>query len=185
MKKQLKVAKFAFIGAPSVGKTTLTNFFKKKFADCSNVAVLDEAARIFFNTHPEITDRSFPIQQAIQKLVLKRERAAYKPGIEIIISDRSVIDPIVLTQILDEENVDKLLKNAENWLQTYTLFFILDESGVPSDLVPPRLETQEQRSAIQAASIDFCITHGLNYVLISGSLEERIQEIEILMKTYF
>lgn len=177
MKPTIEIAKFSFLGAQSVGKTTVTNILKQRFADNPKVAVLDEAARIFFENHPEITDRSFRTQLAIQNFVLEREKAIYKPGVEVILQDRSVVDPIVLAQIWDPENANKLFENVSNWLQTYTLFFILDLTGVPSQAGPYRQETPEQRRQIQQAFIDFCIVNNLAYELISGNLDNRIKKI--------
>jgi nicotinamide riboside kinase len=176
MSKKPELSKFSFIGAQSAGKTTLTNICKKIFANNPKVAVLDEAARIFFKTNPEITDRSFKTQLAIQNLVLAREKAANKPGVELIIQDRSVIDPIVLAQIWDQDNAHKLFENVKDWLQTYTLFFILDLVGVPSQSGPYRQETQEQRKQIQQAFIDFCKINKLPHKVISGTLDQRVEQ---------
>lgn len=174
-----KTEKFAFIGAQSVGKTTMTEIFRRRFSGNPGIAVLDEGAFLFFQSHPEVTDRSVQVQERIQNLVLERERAAYQPGIKVIISDRSVIDPIVYTQRWDtKENADRLLQNVKDWLPTYTLFILLDPTNVPSDTDSDRVETPFDRLAIHQAFKDFCAKHNLPLVEVSGSLQERANKVD-------
>jgi len=177
-----EISKYAFLGAQSVGKTTITNILKEKYQNQNEIVVLDEAARIFFEQNPHITDRSYKTQLAIQNFVLQREKAIIKPSTKVIISDRSVVDPIVLAQIWDPENAQKLFNNVADWLQTYTLFFILDLYGVPSKPDKFRKESPQERLAIQTAFIDFCIVNNLNYQLISGSLDQRVAKVEKKIK---
>ncbi len=180
------IEKFAFIGAQSVGKTTMTNIFRHRFADNPDVAILNEGARVFFESHPDITDRSVDVQERIQRFVLEREKKAYQSRTKLIIADRSVIDPIVLTQIWDTpENAARLLRNVTDWLPTYTSFILLNPSGVPSVPEPDRRETPAERLAIHDAFREFCIKNGLPVVEVSGTLQERAERVEEVIFEHF
>ena len=179
-----ELKKVAFVGAQSVGKTTLTNIFREKFSEDSSVFVLEEGARLFFEQNPHITDRSFQTQQAIQDFVLAREKAVTGPQIKLIITDRSVIDPIVLAGIWDtRENAYKLQKNVTSWLSTYSLFIVLDPVGVPSIPDPYRKETPEERLIIHEAFQSFCESARLPYLVVSGSLAQRVEKVTKIFTT--
>ncbi|MFH2118495.1 MAG: ATP-binding protein [Candidatus Paceibacterota bacterium] len=174
------VNKFALIGAQSVGKTTMLNILRDRLASSlPNVVFIDEGARLFFDSNPQITSRSADVQEQIQNFVLEREKLLCEPDTKLIISDRSVIDPVVLTKIWDtEENATKLHSNVADWLITYTLFFLLSPEGVPSVAEPNRKETDEERIAIHDTFISYCTSNNLPYVEIIGSLDERTKQIE-------
>lgn len=175
---EARVEKFAFIGPASVGKSTMTGIFRSIFSDNPRVNILEEGAHLFFLSHPDITDRSVRVQEQIQNFVLAREKVAHKQGTKLIISDRSVIDPIVYTQIYDTpENAARLLHNVEHWIPTYTSLILLDPSGVPYEPGPFRKETPEQRLAIHDAFGEFCVKNNLSVVEVSGSLQERADKI--------
>lgn len=173
------VEKFAFIGPESVGKSTMTGIFRNRFANNPQVAILEEGAYLFFSSHPDVIDRSVKIQERIQNFVLAREQTAHQLGTKLIISDRSVIDPIVYAQIYDTaDNAARLLSNVADWLSTYTSFVLLDPSGVPHDKGPFRRETDEERLAIHNAFGEFCVKNNLPVVGISGSLQERADKVD-------
>lgn len=172
------VDKFAFIGPASVGKTTMAGIFRKRFEGDPRVAVIDEGAKIFFENHPDITDRFVRIQEWLQDFVLIREKAAYQPEIKLIIVDRSVIDPIVYTQAYDTStNADMLLQRVADWLPTYTMFILLHPSGVPDNPRPARLETSDERLALHDMFGEFCVKNGLHHVEVSGTLQERADKV--------
>lgn len=178
MKNPKEIDKYVFVGAQSTGKTTLTEKSKIIFRDYPTVKVLDEAARIFFDQRPNHTDRSYRTQLEIQNFALDRERQLYTPSTDIIIADRSVVDPIVLSTIWDPEHTQLLHNNVADWLTTYKLFFILDLNGVPSEEGEHRQETPEERQKIQKTLIDYFIANKLRYELISGSLDERVAKVK-------
>lgn len=171
--------KFAFIGPASVGKTTMTSIWMDRFSGDYRVNVLEEGAQLFFQNHPDITsDRSVDLQEKIQDFVLKREQAAYQPETRLIIADRSVIDPIVYTQLFDSAvNANRLLERVIEWLPTYTSFILLDPSGVPDDSRPNRMETPGERLAIYDAFGEFCVDNNLPNVEVSGPLNERAHRV--------
>ena len=174
------VDKFAFIGPASVGKTTMTGILRNRFAGDPRVALIDEGAKIFFESRPDSTGKSIDTQERLQDFVLAREKVTTdQPGVKLIIADRSVIDPIVYTQVYDSNtHADRLLQRVTDWLPTYTSFILLNPAGVPDDPRPARLETPKERLAIYDVFGEFCETNNLPYVEVSGTIEERATAIQ-------
>ena len=182
MPEKENVVKFALVGAQCVGKTTILDLLKKKFCNDLSIVFVEEGARLFFESNPQIIERSADVQAQIQSFVLEREKAVYTPRVKTIVSDRSVIDPVVLAGIWDtHENAVKLHTNITDWLSTYTLFFILSHKGVPSIAEPKRKETQAERIAIHEGLIQYCKINHLPYLEITGNLEQRVKKIETII----
>lgn len=173
---------FPIVGTTSSGKSTITEIYSQRFQGYPQVEVLEEGARIFFETNPVIADSPvhiYPVQERIQNFVLAREQAAVASGADLIISDRSVIDPVVLTQFYgDAAGADGLLDNVKYWLPSYDTFLLLDPTDVPYEEDKFRQETPEERLAIHTAFENFLGENNLPYKVISGSLEERVGKID-------
>jgi adenylate kinase len=87
--------KIALVGTSGIGKTTVLEYFKHRFAGDSTVVFVEEAARTFFIEHPEIMHRfSEDSQGQVQTLALRNEKLAYLDNPKVIICDRSVIDAV-------------------------------------------------------------------------------------------
>lgn len=176
------IKKFAFIGAASVGKTTIIDIYKKRFSRNPQIIVLEEGAQIFFQDNPDIINEGIhvvSVQEQLQDFVLERERAAYQPKTKLIISDRSVIDPVVYTRIYQTaEEADRLFNHVAHWLPTYTKFFLLDPTGVPQDPGQFRKETSKARLAVHDAFREFFVDNNLPFEMVSGSLQERLKKID-------
>lgn len=174
------IEKFAFIGAQSVGKTTMTNYFRSRFEGNPRVAILEEEAKKFFQSNPKTVDRSIRVQEQIQDRVLAQEHAAHNnPETKLIIADRSVIDPVILTSIYDTPaNTRRLLERVTGWLPTYTSFILLSPEGVPSEADEHRRETEEERLVIHNSFGEFCRENGLPVIEVSGTLQERKDRIK-------
>jgi uncharacterized NAD(P)/FAD-binding protein YdhS len=185
--KARNIEKFAFIGAQSVGKTTMTNLFRDRFEGNPHVVVLEEEAKKFFESNPNTVDRSVRIQEIIQDQVLTQEGQAHKnPETKLIISDRSVIDPIVLTSIYDTpEHTRRLFERVTGWLPTYTSFILLNPSDVPSEPDENRRETEDERFAIHDAFGEFCRRNDLPIIEVSGTISERADKIESIIFEHF
>lgn len=179
------IEKFAISGSASVGKSTMTDIYRKKTQENKHVRVLEEGAQVFFQIHPELKEKSIhttEVQQEIQDFVLTREQEAYQPEVKLIICDRSVIDPIIYTGFYQgNEYAKALLKNVSWWLPTYTKFLILDPKDVPNDAGHFRRETPQDRVAIHKAFIQFCRENNLSFEVISGSLDERIDTVDTII----
>lgn len=177
--------KYAFVGAASTGKTTLLDALKQDFATQPDVVFIDESGRVYFQEHPTPPELVFSVsvQTEIQQIILAKEQAAAQNKPSIIFCDRSVLDsPVHLYAMGDTEGAEVLLKNAEFWLSTYSMFFLLDPTDVPYKKDDVRTESEDTRNLIHKTFISFLERNNISYQLLSGTLEERIARIKEILK---
>src|SRR3989344_6692758 len=150
--------KIAFVGAASIGKTTLLNELREQYGHNSSIAFVDEVARAYFTKNPTEPDLvfSFDVQKSIQDRIVANEQKTYEQRPAVIFCDRSVIDAVVHLQAhKDEEGATKLLENVEDWLPTYTLFLLLDPTDVPYKTDDIRRESEDTRNHIHNSFLRF------------------------------
>lgn len=180
--------KVAIVGPASVGKTTITETYRDRFISDPTVAVLGEGAGLFFAQNHDIHKEDIhtvSVQQELQDFVLAREREASKPGMHLIITDRSVVDPVVYLRFSrDMLGSKELLSRIASWIPTYTEFLLPNPADVPYEVGPYRKETSEERFAIHNLFIAFFTENNLPYDIISGNRQERIQMIDSVIKRY-
>jgi predicted ATPase len=132
--------KYAIVGSSSAGKTTLVYQVAGllKVAGVHVETIISGDRRIPFP--PELLEESLDAQAFVilNQARLESERAC-QPGIDVILSDRSVLDFMAYTMVtvalLSERNVDLLpIANVqwwalrhfvENWARTYNHLFYL------------------------------------------------------------
>lgn len=178
--------KIAFVGTSCVGKTTIIDHYERKYTNNSKVAFVPEAAREYFTANPIIpVDQRFGVkpQGEIQQLALRNEQAALHSGAEIIICDRSVLDAVAYVRGHgDKKGSEQLLKQIESWVPTYDAILLLDPADVPYQTDDIRQESIEVRQRNHEAFVEVFMEAGIEYELLSGTKEERIQRVdEILM----
>ncbi len=174
-----KPFKIAFVGTSCVGKTTILN----KFKNDPSVALVEEAARKFFEINPKIAARfGRQPQEKIQKLALKLEKEAVKQGTSVILCDRSVIDAVVYVRAYgDKKGSNEMLAKVRDWLPTYDKFYLLDPKGVPYVFDKIRQEDITWRQKLHDAYLDFFKETGIPYEILSGTLEERIEKVRKIL----
>lgn len=181
--------KIAIVGPASVGKTTITETYRRRFEFNSDVVVLGEGAELFFARNSGIPKESIhavAIQKELQDFVLGREREAYKHGVRFIITDRSVIDPAVYTRFSGDMSGSKeLLNGIVSWIPTYTEFLLPDPADVPYEVGPYRKETSQERFAIHSLFITVLTENNLPYEVVSGSRQNRIRIIDSVIERYY
>lgn len=179
------VYKFSFIGPASVGKTTQTDILRHRFVGNPAVAFVEEGAKLYFESGRRLPDSFVDRQKELQDFVRGMEIDALGAGVKIVITDRTVLDPVVYTAFFDTPaHADLLLARVADWLPTYTLFMLLDPVGVPDDPRPAKLETPQQRLNLYHVFKQYCIDNGLPLLEVSGSLAERVQQVESAMSEY-
>lgn len=175
--------KIAFIGAGCVGKTTLLESYRQKFDGNSKVCFVEEAARIFFTRHPEIKNRfSVETQGMIQTLALHNEKASYISNPSLTICDRSVLDAVAYVRSQgDIDGSNLLYEKVTNWMPTYTTLFLLDPHDIPFESDTVRKENDKSRQKFHKAFLEVLTEKGIPYVLLSGTLDERIRKCNIMI----
>lgn len=111
MKEFKQPRKVAFIGTSCIGKTTLFEHYKQRFAGNPQVAFVEEAARVFFQANPDVDDRfSAETQGRVQALALQNEQEAHASGARVVLCDRSVLDAVAYVSAYgDPDGSERLL----------------------------------------------------------------------------
>lgn len=181
----MSLEKFALVGAASVGKTTVFEAFRKRYAGRADVAFVPEAGTIYFHEHPPASAQevfSFETQAHLQQLTIDNEKSVMDLGPRYIIGDRSALDSVVhLLAKGDKAGADELLARVAEWKRTYTCLFYLEAKGVPFRLNDVRTEDAQRRNAIDAAFGQFFIQQDIPYMRVAGSEQKRIHAVEAEM----
>lgn len=184
----MQSSKFALVGTSCVGKTTLAlrlqDFLVKSFPS-KKIAVVPEAARIYFTNRKTIKPFSYFHQSRIQNLAKHLEESINKKA-NLILCDRSVIDAAVYVATMGDKNgARKLLKKVDDWILTYKHFFLLDPKNIPYKTDDIRKEKKETREAFHKMFLDVFTSLKLPYTLISGCWEKRLEEMSKIIYKYF
>jgi len=173
--------KIAFVGTSCTGKTTLTEVYKERFQNNRNGAIVEEAARIYFTKNPHITDRfSMEAQSGIQEMIMEMERIAHEQDVQVILCDRSVLDSVAYLKAAgDHEGATELLERMKEWIPSYHKIFLLDPADVPYQQDEIRTETAEARQGFHDAFLSFFMEAGVEYELLSGTLEQRTARVPL------
>jgi nicotinamide riboside kinase len=170
--------KTAFIGTLSVGKTTLFEELQVRLGGQQGVIFLTEVARRFFSDNPAVIRTSTETQGKIQQQIWNLEKAAYNSNPNIIICDRSVVDPPVYAHHFgDQLGARMLIDRARGWLPTYRRLFLLDPTGVPYKVDGLRDEDMDTREKIHETFLYYLGREKIPYQLLTGTLEERIARV--------
>jgi predicted ATPase len=168
--RQLKIA---FMGGPGVGKTKLMDEFGKEGA-----AIVNEAARDYFKLNPDVDRRSLITQSLLLEEIIEREKVALASGKKLTVCDRATLDPIAYIHHYGMEDVaSQLFKDFLHHLPSYQRLYLLDPVGVPYVQDKERTETEEERMQIHEAFLFVLGREGVEYQLLSGSVEERVMQV--------
>jgi nicotinamide riboside kinase len=176
--------KIALMGTSCVGKTTIFEALREKFGSGANISFIPEAARRFFEENGTSERFTLETQRKIQELVIKSEKEL-APGTEIIICDRTVIDPAAYCLANEDlEGTKGLLDAVAGWLPSYAELILLDPKDVPYKTDEIRGEAEEYRQKVHEAFLKILKDRKLKYSLLSGSLERRLEYMEELVGRY-
>lgn len=173
--------KFALIGTSCIGKTTLLMMLEEKLTSekpKKKIAIVPEAARIYFSTRKVRKPFSVTNQSAVQKLAKTQEELALQTNPDIILSDRSVLDAYMYVKALSgEDNAQPLLHRVKGWLPSYTHLFLLDPKGVPYQTDTVRKEQESIREQFHKTFVASLPKLAVSFSLIDGTLEQRLHKM--------
>lgn len=177
--------KVALVGTSRVGKTSIIEELKKRHGEDENVRFVEEAARIYFNLYPEIpVDLRFSLrhQSKIQELALRFEKEAHATSAKSLLTDRSVLDaPAYIRVFGDRNGSHQLIERVRDWIPTYSAILLLSPDGIPYEKDAVRLEDPEVRQRNHEGFLELFLEEGIEYTLLDGGLDQRINAVENLL----
>lgn len=180
--------KLAIVGGVCSGKTTLFNEYQTKRQDDPRFAFVEEAARRYFRDTPPVRNRppgeqSIDNARNIQRLALESEIEAQNTGAEFILCDSSVLTAgMYMIGHGEIKKAEELFKTVEFWLPTYSRFLLLNPSDIPYQDDELRTEGSIHRERTHQAYIDYFTEKEIPFKLISGTVPERIREIDQVLQ---
>lgn len=173
--------KIALVGTSCVGKTTLLDYYERRFVGDPQFAAVKEAARAYFTQNPQIPLEErfgYGPQSAIQDLAMENERRAQASGARTILTDRSVFDaPAYVRGEGDIKGSERLLSRVHHWIPTYHTIFLLDPVDVPYIQDDIRQEDPTVRLRNHEAFLELFKIAQIRYDLLSGTFEGRVKKI--------
>lgn len=173
--------KYAISGTSCSGKTTLINALKNS-DNAVDIAYVDEAGRKFFTENPMTeTERFLPLtQEKISNLIVTMETEAMQNNPDLVICDNSVVAAAVYAGVLNgRHEADRIMDLKRDWLKTYHKFFVLNPDDVVFKNDNVRSESVEFRNLAHTLFIETYKRYGLEYEIISGTVQQRLDLIKI------
>ncbi|MDB4571684.1 ATP-binding protein [Akkermansiaceae bacterium] len=173
--------RIGFCGTMSVGKTTLVNALKE----------LPEFKDYYFRTErsKHLMDLGIPLNTDSTlkgQLVFASERAAELMQ-EKIITDRTVIDVMAfceLSKSMDSAHKFYLNATLSYLIKEYDVLFYVSPEGVKIEDNGVRETNAEYRDAIDMKIKSIVQMHRSSAITISGSVEERIEQVKNAVAQY-
>ena len=173
--------KIGFCGTMSVGKTTLVNALKELPEFKDYISRTERSKHLMEMGIPLNTDSTLKGQ-----LVFAAERAAELMQ-ENIITDRTVIDVMAFCEL------SKSMEAHEKHYLTSTLYYLIKEYDVLFYVSPKGVEIEdngvretnaEYRDAIDKKIKSIVGMYRGNTITISGTVEERIEQVKNVVAQY-
>lgn len=172
------IIKVVFVGAMSTGKSTLTESLAKHF----ETVYASEYGREYWTEHE--VNRRIRLEEfdIIAKKHLEREESAVLEAKKYLFVDTNAITTYLYS--LDYHGkapayvTQKALENA----QRYDLFFLCDDD-IPYDDTWDRSGPQK-RESFQRQIISDLAERRIPYIVLKGSLENRITQVEKILARY-
>jgi nicotinamide riboside kinase len=173
--------KIGFCGTMSVGKTTLVNALKE-LPEFKDYHFRTERSKHLMNLGiPLNTDSTLKGQ-----LVFASERAAELMQ-EKIITDRTVIDVMAfcdLSKSMDSAHKHYLNATLSYLIKEYDVLFYVSPEGVEIEDNGVRETNAEYRDAIDKKIKSIVQMHRRSAITISGTVEERIEQVKNTIAQY-
>lgn len=121
--------------------------------------------------------------RSLQAMIRSREAALQDSG-KILLTDRTIIDPIIYAMYYGNINVTvALLNDTIEHIASYTHFALCSPEGIPFEQEGVRSEESRQmRVELHEAFIEFLESNNLDYTVVTGNKEERRKKLIEIME---
>lgn len=171
------VTKVVLLGAPSTGKSTLTEVLAKEFG----TTFMPEYGREYWESHN--IERRLTQEQLVEiaEEHRRRELSIAHDAREYFFIDTNAITTHIFSQYYHNQSDLRLEHLAEECVDRYDIVLLCDD-----DI--PYADTEDRsgegnRELFQRLTIQELENRGVDYHLISGSLPERVATVKKILKT--
>lgn len=169
--------KIGVLGAMNTGKTTLVESFRND----PRIKTVRESARDYFTENPNADRASVFTMHELQGMIRSREAAIQDPD-KIILTDRTIIDPVVYAMYFGHVDLTiALLDDMVSYVSSYTYFVLCSPEGILFKQEGVRgKEDVKMRDELHNEFTKFLDSNDLSYAVLTGGKEERkrgLQEI--------
>lgn len=172
------ITKIVFVGAMSTGKSTLTEALAKKF----NTVFASEYGRDYWTEHEVDRRIGFEDFDIIARTHLERENQIILQANKYLFVDTNAITTYMYCLDYHGRSPEYLTRTALENAQRYDLFFLCDDD-IPYDDTWDRSGPQK-RNIFHKQIIADLQERKIPYIVIRGSLEERINHVTKLLESY-
>jgi nicotinamide riboside kinase len=175
--------KFSLTGTHSSGKTTLVNALREKIGGTFNFYV-ERTKYLNSELGVALNDDS----QLISQYIFLGERAKELFNPKDTISDRSVYDVLAYTmnaKSINSDEANDFLHSARHLIKRYDCIFYVSPEGIPIEDNGLRHTDPLYRDQIDQTIQDLLEGYKPNnLVIVSGTVEERVQKVIETIKQY-
>ncbi len=171
------LTKVVLLGAPSTGKSTLT----EKLAEHFKTTYMPEYGREYWEMNN--IQRRLTLEQLLEIAVTHREReliAAHEADRYFFI-DTNALTTKIFSQYYHGDSLHQLQELSNDTKERYDLV-ILCGDDIPYDDTADR-SGEANRSDFQIATIQMLDEMGINYHEVTGSIQDRISEVSRILET--
>lgn len=172
------ITNVVFLGGPSTGKSTLTQAMANEF----NTEYMHEYGREYWNEHN--IDRRLTQDQLLEIATghLERENKKLENADTYLFTDTNAITTYVFSKYYHDNTPEELHELARNCDERYDIV-ILCGMDIPYDDTWDR-SGPDNRKRLQRMHIDFLERHNIPYYTVTGTVEERVQQVKDIVSQH-
>jgi HTH-type transcriptional regulator, transcriptional repressor of NAD biosynthesis genes len=172
------IANIVFLGAPSTGKTTLT----EQLARIYQTTWMPEYGREYWETHQ--VDRRLSLEQLVEIAEghVEREDACIQQSNQYLFTDTNAITTLMFSRYYHQTAAPRLIELANLARSRYDLVFVCD-TDIPYDDTWDR-SGEANRRVFQKQILSELHARKIPYITLRGSRETRIAKVQSVLAKF-
>jgi HTH-type transcriptional regulator, transcriptional repressor of NAD biosynthesis genes len=172
------IANIVFLGAPSTGKTTLT----ERLAEVYQTTWMPEYGREYWDTHQ--VDRRLSLEQLVEIAEghVEREDACLQAANQYLFTDTNAITTLLFSRYYHQTTAPRLIELANLARSRYDLVFVCD-TDMPYDDTWDR-SGEANRRVFQKQILSELHARNIPYITLRGNLETRIAKVQSVLNQF-